>query len=74
MSRITALRRLHKLGFEWADSTTAPFCDQHEDTDVVSYRKVWIEAMLAFLSEISGRPEWPNLPAGEKPLMHGNHA
>ena len=24
-------------------------------------------------SETSGRPEWPNLPAGEKPLMHGNH-
>lgn len=28
---------------------------------------------LPILSETSGRPEWPNLPAGEKPLMHGNH-
>ena len=46
---------------------------------VVAYHKVWIEAMLALrphlpiLSETSGGPEWPNRPAGEKPLMHGNH-
>ena len=79
VSRITALRWVHKLGFKWADSSAAPFCDRHEDADVVAYRKVWVEAMLALrprlpiLSEISGRPEWPNLPAGEKPLMHGNH-
>ena len=36
VSHITALRWVHKLGFKWTDSTTAPFCDRHEDTDTCS--------------------------------------
>ena len=79
VSRMTALRWVHKLGFKWADSSAAPFCDRHEDEDVVAYRKVWVDAMLALkprlpvLNETTGKPEWPNLPAGERPLLHGNH-
>ena len=38
VSRMTALRWVHKLGFKWADSSV-PFCDRHEDKDVVAYRK-----------------------------------
>ena len=63
VSCITVLPWVHKLGFKWADSSTAPFCDQHEDTNVVAYRKVWVEAILALrpclpiLCETSGRPE-----------------
>ena len=76
---VTALRWVHKLGFKWADSSAAPFCDRHEDEDVVAYRKVWVDAMLALqphlpvLNETTGKPEWPNLPCGERPLYHGYH-
>ena len=47
ISRITVLRWAHKLGFKWADSSAAPFCDRHEDEDVVSYSKEWVDAMLS---------------------------
>eukprot|EP00731_Ephydatia_muelleri_P006417 Em0003g665a len=79
VSRMTVLRWAHKLGFKWADSSSAPFCDRHEDEDVVAYRKEWVDAMLTLkprlpvLNETTGKPKWPNLPAGERPLLHGNH-
>ena len=79
VSRMTVLRWMHKLGYKWADSSRAPFCDRHKDQDVVTYRNEWVKQMLALkprlpiLSEATGKPEWPNLPAGEKPLLHGNH-
>ena len=46
---------------------------------MVAYRKEWVDAMLTLkprlpvLNETTGKPEWPNLPAGERPLLHGNH-
>ena len=79
ISRITVLRWAHKLGFKWADSSAAPFCDHHEDEDVVSYRKEWVDAMLSLkprhpvFNELTGKPEWPNLTPGERTLLHGNH-
>ena len=79
VSCMTVLRWAHKLGFKWADSSAAPFCDRHEDEDVVAYGKVWVDAMLSLkprlpvFNETTGKPEWPNLPAGERPLLHGNH-
>ena len=79
VSRMTVLRWVHKLGFKWADSSNSPFCDRHEDTDIVTYRNDWVKTMLALrlrlpvLNESTGKPEWPNLPASERPLLHGNH-
>ena len=79
VSRMTVLRWMHKLGFNWADSSNAPFCDRHEHPDIVTYRTEWVKQMLALkprlpvFNEVTGRPEWPNLPSGEKPLFHGNH-
>ena len=32
-----------------------------------------LQPRLPILSKVTGKPEWPNLPAGEKPLLHGNH-
>ena len=34
VSRMTVLRWMHKLGFNWADSSNAPFCNRHEHPDV----------------------------------------
>ncbi|KAL5479605.1 hypothetical protein EMCRGX_G023152 [Ephydatia muelleri] len=79
VSRMTVLRWMHKLGFNWADSSNAPFCDRHEHPDIVAYRNEWVRQMLTLnprlpvLNEVTGKPEWPNLPPGEKPLFHGNH-
>ena len=79
VSRMTVLRWVHKLGFKWADSSNSPFCDRHEDADIVTYRNDWVKTMLALrprlpvLNESTGKPEWPHLPAGERPLLHGNH-
>ena len=79
VSRITVLRWVHKLGFKWADSAKAPFCDRHEDPGIVAYCSDWVKAMVALkprlpvLNEATGKPEWPNLPPGEIPLMHSNH-
>lgn len=70
---------MYKLGFKWADSSTAPFCDRHEDADIEAYRNNWVQQMLALkprlaiLNEKTGKLEWPNLPPGETPLLHGNH-
>ena len=38
VSRMTILQWVHKLGFKWADSSNSPFCNRHEDTDIVTYR------------------------------------
>ena len=79
VSKMTVSRWVHKLGFKWADSSKAPFCDRHEDEDIVTYRNTWVKTMLALkprlplLNESTGLPTWPNLPVGERPLMHGNH-
>ena len=79
VSKMTVLRWVHKLGFKWADSSSAPFCDRHEDPDVVAYRKEWVTKMielkprLPVLNVSTGKPEWPNLPPGTIPLLHGNH-
>ena len=79
VSKMTVLRWVHKLGFKWADFSSAPFCDRHEDPDVVAYRQEWVEKMLQLKprlpvwNETTGKPEWPNLPAEEVPLIHGNH-
>ena len=79
VSRKTVLRWMHKLGFNWADSSNAPFCDRHEHPDIVAYRNEWVRQMLTLktrlpvLNKVTGKPEWPNLPPGEKPLFHGNH-
>ena len=32
-----------------------------------------LQSHLPVLSEVTGKPEWPNLHAVEKPLLHGNH-
>ena len=32
-----------------------------------------LKTRLPTLNETPGRPEWPNLPVDEKPLIHGNH-
>ena len=42
ISRMTVRRWMHKLGSKWADSSRAPFCDRHEDQDVVTYRNEWV--------------------------------
>ena len=79
VSKMTVLRWVHKLGFKWADSSSAPFCDRHEDPYVVAYRKEWVTKMielkprLPVLNVSTGKPEWPNLPPGTIPLLHGNH-
>ena len=79
VSRMTVFRWMYKLGFKWSDSSTAPFCDRHEDEEIVVYRNDWVKKMMALkprlpvLNEQTGRPEWPNLPVGERPLLHGNH-
>ena len=76
---MTVLRWVHKLGFKWADSANAYFCNRHEDPEIVAYRNDWVKAMIALkpcltvFNEATGKPEWPNLPPGEMPLMHGNH-
>eukprot|EP00731_Ephydatia_muelleri_P036009 Em0191g4a len=52
---------------------------EHEHPDIVAYRNEWVRQMLTLnprlpvLNEVTGKPEWPNLPPGEKPLFHGNH-
>ncbi|KAL5469087.1 hypothetical protein EMCRGX_G030283 [Ephydatia muelleri] len=79
VSKMTVLRWVHKLGFKWADSSNALFCDRHEDPDVVAYHKEWVAKMLELkprlpiLNLVSGKPEWPTLPPGSIPLLHGNH-
>ena len=79
VSKMTVLRWMHKLGFKWADSSSAPFCDRHEDPDVVAYRQEWVKNMLQLKprlpvwNDTTGKPEWPNLSVGEIPLFHGNH-
>lgn len=79
VSRMTVLCWVYNLGFKWADSSTAPFCDRHEDVDIVAYRNNWVQKMLALklrlpdLNEKTGKLEWPNLPPGETTLLHGNH-
>ena len=79
VSKMTVLRWVHKLGYKWANSSQAPFCDRHEDEDVVAYRSSWVKSMLALkprlpvLNESTGLPDWSHLPQGERPLMHGNH-
>ena len=79
VSKMTVLRWMHKLGFKWADSSSAPFCDRHEDPDVVAYCQEWVEKMLQLKprlpvwNETTGKPKWPNLPVGEVQLIHGNH-
>eukprot|EP00731_Ephydatia_muelleri_P018663 Em0011g703a len=68
VSRMTVLRWMHKLGFNWADSSNPPFCDRHEHPDIVAYRNEWVRQMLTLkprlpvLNEVTGKPEWPNLP------------
>ena len=32
-----------------------------------------LKTRLPTLNETTRRPEWPNLPVGKKPLIHGNH-
>ena len=32
-----------------------------------------LKTRLPTLNKTTGIPEWPNLPVGEKPLIHGNH-
>ena len=32
-----------------------------------------LKPRLPVLNETTGKPEWPNLPTGERPLLHGNH-
>eukprot|EP00731_Ephydatia_muelleri_P036854 Em0338g5a len=52
---------------------------RHEDPYVVAYRKEWVTKMielkprLPVLNVSTGKPEWPNLPPGTIPLLHGNH-
>ena len=76
---MTVLPWVHKLGFKWGASSAAPFCDRHEDEDVVAHRTVWVDAMLALKPRLSvfnkttRKPEWPNLPAGDRPLLHESH-
>ena len=58
---------------------SAPFYDRHEDPDVVAHRKEWVTKMielkprLSVLNVSTGKPEWPNLPPGTIPPLHGNH-
>ena len=79
VSRMTVLRWVHKLGYKWADSSNAPFCDRHEHPEIVAYRNQWVKEMVALKPHLpvfnitTGKPEWPHLPPGERPLMHGNH-
>ena len=70
VSQMTVLRWMHKLGFKWADSSRAPFCDRHEDPDVVAYRQEWVKNMLKLKprlpvwNDTTRKPEWPNLSVG----------
>ena len=49
------------------------------NTLMFAHRNEWVRQMLTLkprlpvLNEVTGKPEWPNLPPGEKPLFHGNH-
>ena len=47
VSRMTVLCWVHKLGFKWADSAKAPFCDRHEDPEIVAYCSDWVKAMVS---------------------------
>ena len=67
VSKMTVLRWMHKLGFKWADSSSAPFCDRHEDPDVVAYRQEWVlklKPCLPVWNDTTRKPEWPNLSVG----------
>ena len=63
------LRWMHKLDFSWADSLNVAFCDRYDHPEIVAYRNEWVNQMLAFrlrlpvFSEVTGRPDWPNLPS-----------
>ena len=63
VSRMTVFRWMHKLGFKWSDSTSAPFCDRHEDEEIVAYCNSWVKKMMAMksrlpiLNETTRRPE-----------------
>ena len=80
----TTLVRYHELLFydgftSWAISGLIhKGLDRHEDQDFIAYHNEWVKKMLSLqsrlpiLSEETGKPEWSNLPTGEKPSMQMN--
>ena len=53
VSRMTVLRWMHKLGFNWADSSNALFCVRHEHPEIVAYRNEWVKKNAGFKASIT---------------------